>query len=701
MRKLSSGIFLLVLFLSSICISVVSGSFVYQKKEFSVVTSIEDNPEGVRYIPDGTMGDYHTYEEAIAEINQIVANYPTITHKEIIGQSVEGRDLVVLKISDNPEVDEEEPEVFYMAQLHAREAISAEIALGIINYLVENYGTDSEVTEIVDTRELWILPVANPDGSMYVANTDGSWRKNRRDNGDGTYGVDLNRNWGYKWGQELGSSGDTSAETYRGISPFSEPETQAIRDFILDRDFVASISYHSYGNLILYPWSYTNSPCSEKGLFNQIAIQAAGRQSYESYIVQQSAELYPASGESEDWLYGELGILAFTFEIYEGGSGDTFDTFNPPEDEIPYHVTNNIPAALYLASIADNPSQVLDFQSTIVSPTDGEIITETPTRIIVNATKKAGINDRPITKAETKIDSGIWIDITLNVLGTNSWYYDWIVTLTSEGKHVISARVTNDLNQTAYAPNIAVSVFDSPPKISEIILSPFPVTTKTNLSVTFHAQDDRGLVSSLSKVYYKDFAQFFEVKASLLNGTVKNGWWRAFIPLNLDDSASGRILEIKPSVTDTGGNIASGPSEYARLITPDQPYVDKLTYYPKNVTTETPISVEFKVIDDSEIATAAILYKDVARWYSVTANQTNGTLTESWWYAVIPALPTSGGRTLEIKATATDVDGNVGESESIYVAVFAGSITTPGFGLILVITVCLLIGGVKVRKSKK
>ncbi|MFX1252943.1 MAG: M14 family zinc carboxypeptidase [Promethearchaeota archaeon] len=701
MRKLSPGIFLLVLFLSLICISAVSGSFIYQKKEFSVVPSIEDKPKGVRYVPDGTMGDYHTYDEVIAEIDQIMANYPTITHKEVIGQSVEGRDLVVLKISDNPEVDEEEPEVFYMAQLHAREAISAEVALGLIKKLVEGYGTDSEVTEIVDTRELWILPVANPDGSMYVANTDGSWRKNRRDNGDGTYGVDLNRNWGYKWGQELGSSGDTDSEIYRGSSPFSEPETQAIRDFILDRDFVASISYHSYGDLILYPWGYTNSPSSEKGLFNQIAIQQAGRQLYESYVVQQSAELYPASGESEDWLYGELGILAFTYEIYKGGSGDTFDTFNPPDDEISYHVNNNIPASLYLASIADNPSRVLDFQSTIVSPSDGEIITENPTRIVVNATKKAGINDRPITKAEVRIDNGIWIDITLNVLGTNSWYYDWIITLASEGKHIISARVTNDLNQTIYAPNRQISVYDALPKISEITLNPFPVTTKTNLSVTFHAQDDRGLIPSLSKVYYKDLAQFFDVKATLLNGTTKNGWWRAFISLNLDDSASGRILEVKPSVTDTGGNTASGPSEFARLITPDQPYVHKLIYYPRNVTTETPVSVEFKVIDDSGIATAAVLYKDLARWYSVIANQTNGTTTESWWHAVIPALPTSGGRTLEIKATATDVDGHVGESDSIYVEVYAGPAPTSGFGLILVITVCLLMGGTKFRKSKK
>lgn len=721
MKSQTLGIVFVLIFFSVVTSSTLIG-LISQKeegslKEFSLITPEEMtlafprgkiNDEDTKHVREeiplssrGNMGAYHTYEEVIAEIDQLITSHPNITHKQTIGQSIEGRDLILLKISDNPAIDEDEPEVFYMSQIHAREAISTEVVLGIIHHLTDKYGTDSEITQLVDSRELWFLPVANPDGAVYVANEDSSWRKNRRDNGDGTFGVDLNRNFGYEWGLDIGSSGDTGDETYRGTSAFSEPETQAIRDFILAHDFVASIAYHSYSNLILYPWGYTSSACPEKELFKSIGNQMAGRQPYESYTVVQGSGLYPTSGDSDDWLYGELGVYAFTIEIYEGGTGSTFNQFNPPENQISYHVNNNIPPALYLASIADNPSQVLDFQCVITAPKNEATISEDVTRVIINATKGAGVNDRTVTKAEIKIDStGPWLDITLNDLGNNSWYYDWIVTLSSGGSHTLHARITNDLNQTTYASSITVNVIDFPPEIANITLSPLPVTTSTNLSVIFHVKDDRGLVPAQSKVYYKDFLRFYEVNATLLNGTEKSGYWQAFIPLSLGSSAIGRILEIKPSITDTGGNTVSGPSKYTRIIGPGQPYVFNLIYLPHNVTTATPISIEFAVLDDGGVVSATVHYKDLVNWFAVTADQINGTTTENWWHAVIPALSDSGGRVLQIKASATDNEGNVGESEIVQITVEGASLPASGLEFILVGIVCFLLSGFRIRKRK-
>jgi murein tripeptide amidase MpaA len=186
-------------------------------------------------------------------------DHPSITSAKFsIGTSIEGRDLWAIKVSDNPGTDEVEPEVFYTGIHHAREPISAEVLLHTIDHLTDNYGSDPTVTDIMDGRELWFLPVMNPDGYVYNETTDpedgGMWRKNRRNNGNGTYGVDPNRNYGYNWGyDDVGSSPFTFHEGYRGTGPFSEPENQAVRDFTEGREFAIAMNYHSYGNLLLYP----------------------------------------------------------------------------------------------------------------------------------------------------------------------------------------------------------------------------------------------------------------------------------------------------------------------------------------------------------------------------------------------------------------------------------------------------------------
>jgi carboxypeptidase T len=213
----------------------------------------------------GTMGGYFTFNEMVNIIDSMSLLYPNlITVKQALSPlSVEGRSLWMLKISDNPNVDENEPELLYDALHHAREAQSLSQLIFYMWYLLENYATNPDVKFIVDNTEMFFVPCVNPDGYAYNQLTNpnggGMWRKNRRNNGS-TYGVDLNRNYGYNWGYDnIGSSPTSSSDTYRGTAAFSEPETQAMRNFCNARQFKTALNAHTYGNLLIYPWGYLPS----------------------------------------------------------------------------------------------------------------------------------------------------------------------------------------------------------------------------------------------------------------------------------------------------------------------------------------------------------------------------------------------------------------------------------------------------------
>lgn len=309
-------------------------------------------------------GAYHTYSEGMAEIQQLHLDFPSIVSLPIsIGTTDEGNTIWALKISDNPEVDEDEPEVFYNSYIHAREAITIEVLLHFMHHLTDNYGTDERVTGIVDGRELWFVPFMNPDGVLYNEATNpnggGMWRKNRTDNGDGSYGTDLNRNFGYEWGfDNAGSSPIPSEITYRGPSAFSELETQAVRSFVNDREFASSITYHSYSNLLIYPWGYDelHVPEPDHSAFVSMTGQMAAINGYSPGTAWEL--LYTTNGDSDDWLYGasdEHGpIFAITPEV--GGSGDGFW---PSESRIPTLVAENLEPNLLFAEMAGNPWSTL------------------------------------------------------------------------------------------------------------------------------------------------------------------------------------------------------------------------------------------------------------------------------------------------------------------------------------------------------
>ncbi len=301
-----------------------------------------------------TMGGYLTLSEIYAHVDSVIALHRSImTDRISIGTTIEGRDLWAFKISDNPDVEEDEPEVLYTAAIHAREVITPLILLNYVDSLVTLYGSNPEITDLVNNRQLWFIIPVNPDGYYrnQVTNPGGGgmWRKNRRNNGDGTYGVDLNRNYGYEWGfDDDGSSPITSDETYRGTGPFSEPETQAVRDFISAHNFVITLYFHSYSNLILWPWGYDQIYTPDDDIFS---IMGDSLTSYNGYTPEASWGLYVTNGSSDDWGYGEQTTknknLAFTIE-----SGNSSDGFWPPLSRITPLVNENYGACLYMARVA-------------------------------------------------------------------------------------------------------------------------------------------------------------------------------------------------------------------------------------------------------------------------------------------------------------------------------------------------------------
>jgi carboxypeptidase T len=315
-------------------------------------------------IQSGVNGDYHTYQELERDLMALEENYPGLARLHAIGESLEGRNIYALKISDNVSLDENEAEVLFIGCHHAREWISVEVPYLLGKYLVENYGSNPRVRDLVDTSQIWIVPLLNPDGLEYSIYFYRYWRKNRRYNGPGSYGVDINRNYDYMWGfDDEGSSPDTFSEVYRGTAAFSEPETQAIRDLFLQRKFQALISYHNYSQVILYPWGYTKEPSPKESLLHEMArnmsqlIRSVSGRIYG--FGGAGSQLYLTNGDTTDWALGIYNIPAFTIELppideLQGG-------FFNAEEDITTIFQENLSAALYLIdwSIQNHESEML------------------------------------------------------------------------------------------------------------------------------------------------------------------------------------------------------------------------------------------------------------------------------------------------------------------------------------------------------
>jgi hypothetical protein len=262
---------------------------------------------------------WHTPAEVRAELRRVARDHPDLVRLSVIGRSVQGQPILLAKVSDHPELDEAEPEVFVNARIHAREHITTEQALALLGWLTDGYARSSRVREIVDTTEVLIAPDLNPDGARFDlkgARYKG-WRKNRQP-WHGSTGTDLNRNFAYRWGCCGGSDAWPSSNVFRGPRRFSAPETRAIRDLVRRGHLVAALSLHSYGGQVLWPYGYTTAdrprdmPASVHRIVTRLARGIAARTGYRAM---QASSLYPISGSFMDWAVGAERLPALTIEL--------------------------------------------------------------------------------------------------------------------------------------------------------------------------------------------------------------------------------------------------------------------------------------------------------------------------------------------------------------------------------------------------
>jgi len=320
--------------------------------------NVQPAPDRLRTFNNFDKG-YHTYDTMLADLKSLAAKGDQIAELVDLGPTYEtikgkaDRRIWGLHIRKGDAADK--PGVVFLACHHAREIATPEVALGVAKMLVDGYGKDPEVTAAVENRDIWVVPMVNPDGHARAAKGE-DWRKNTDPETSlvnvfwGAYGpgVDLNRNYAYHWG-EGGASTRPDDPTYRGKAAGSEPEVQAVMKLVSSRKFTYLMTYHSFSNLILWPWGYTDDPPPDGRL------PAIGKKlgQLSGYKPQQSKDLYRTSGDTTDWAFGQQGILSYTTEM--GSWGDGFD---PPYSRVATFWKESEPGARYLLKTADNPGAV-------------------------------------------------------------------------------------------------------------------------------------------------------------------------------------------------------------------------------------------------------------------------------------------------------------------------------------------------------
>lgn len=309
---------------------------------------------------------YHNYEELVAEMSAVVRSAPEFASLFSLGKTTQGRDIWCLRFNAAAKGTEPstKPGIAFLGTHHAREHLSTEVPLLLAKHLADNRRSP-EVAGLLASRDIYIVPMVNPDGVEYDLRGDTyhMHRKNLRQNDDGSVGVDLNRNYGYAWGGG-GASSDPDSETYRGPAAFSEPESRAIKEFVDTRagNLKFLVSYHTFSELILYPWGHTDAPVDDARALAAYKKMAADMAKMTGYRPMQSSQLYIASGDTTDWSWGTHKIFSFTFELtprsmWSGG-------FYPGAGVIASTFQANLRPALYLMQLADDP-----YRAAVVNPT--------------------------------------------------------------------------------------------------------------------------------------------------------------------------------------------------------------------------------------------------------------------------------------------------------------------------------------------
>jgi len=304
---------------------------------------------------------YHNYAETEAELKAIAASAPELASVFSIGQSWQGRAISALRLNTTAKGTQasKKPGAVFMGTHHAREHISTEVPLLIAKWIVENRNR-ADVKKLLEDRDVYFIPIVNPDGAEYdIATGKYRWqRKNMRKNSDGSVGVDLNRNYDFRFGGP-GASDDPDSDTYHGPSAFSEPESKAVKAFFEARSNLKTfISYHSFSELVLYPWGGADEPISDQRALKAYKAMAEKMAGWTGYTAQQSSDLYVATGDTCDWSWEKRKVFSFTIELtpasqWAGG-------FYPGAAVISSAVQKNLQPVLYLIGLADDPTRAAD-----------------------------------------------------------------------------------------------------------------------------------------------------------------------------------------------------------------------------------------------------------------------------------------------------------------------------------------------------
>ena len=301
--------------------------------------------------------EYHTYEEYIETLQQYALDFPGLCKLDSIGHAQQfPRTIWCMKVSDSPEVEEDEIAILYIGVHHACEVMGGETLLYMIGHLLDRYGTDPEITFWVDNYEIFFVPLLNPDGNYAV--TEGIndfWRKNARDiDQDSVYyefiggtwwsddheGIDLNRNYDWYWAN--GGTGVPWSYYYRGDDPFSEAETQAIRALAEEQHFVEAISFHSYGEVVIYPWTINLVHSPDDDIIEVMAAELASGFQKDNFDAYDSSLGYGDSGQCRNWLYGAKGCIGFCVELLP------YPTFIAPGEELSWRTERYFQGAKYI-----------------------------------------------------------------------------------------------------------------------------------------------------------------------------------------------------------------------------------------------------------------------------------------------------------------------------------------------------------------
>ena len=395
----------------------------------------------------GSMGGFYKFEEITNALARMHQMFPDLcTAATGIGTTTNGNPILMVKISDNPGTDEDEPECLIDGLHHAREPGTYTAILYAMWYLLENYGTNPEATYLVNSRELYFVPVVNPDGLLYNQQNNpsggGMWRKNRRNNGS-SYGVDLNRNYPYKWAyDDSGSSPSAGSDTYRGPAAASEPETQAMMAFTTNRQIKTAMSIHTHGGYYLYPYGYADVATPHADVFAEYAARMAKNNGYTAGPA--ASTLYACNGVTFDWQV-QHDIIGITPEI---GT----HSFWPPLDRIMTEAAENLPAHLltFWCAGAKVESTSLEIEDGTFSPGQTENLLVTVSNMGWSASEDITVS---ISCANSNITvlSNIWtVGSLARRTGTNNTAIPFVIEIDSACPVEYAVRIAVTVEQGGY-----------------------------------------------------------------------------------------------------------------------------------------------------------------------------------------------------------------------------------------------------------